>query len=321
VNWNMVMRMTPGRSMPVNEPAVVADGLSKRYGRRVVVDSLTFSLASGSISGLLGANGAGKTTTLRLLVGLARPDAGTSRLFGRRYRDLADPLRQVGTLLDSAGYHPGRRGSDELCITARAAGVSEKRVEEVLELVSLGRAGGDRTGAYSTGMRQRLALAESLLGDPPLLLLDEPASGMDPRGRNWLREFLRAQADSGRTVLVSSHILAEVERLVDRVIILDKGRCVADGPLAELLGRAGPRLYVRTGRPDLLAALLVDAGGHVAAAEGGLRIEGLTPERVGDIAAAADVPLYELRPARAQLEDVFLALTGPHVDQHRKGEQ
>jgi ABC-2 type transport system ATP-binding protein len=306
--------MTTGAWTPAAGPVVVAERLTKRYGRRAAVDAFTFSLPSGSVTGLLGANGAGKTTTLRMLVGLARPDAGSALLFGRPYRDLPDPLRQVGTLLDSAGYHPGRRGRDELGVTARAAGLSRGRVAEVLDLVGLGQAGGERVGAYSTGMRQRLALAESLLGDPPLLLLDEPASGMDPRGRHWLREFLRAEADSGRTVLVSSHVLAEVEQLVDRVLILDRGRCVADGPLAELLGQTAARLHVRTARPDQLAALLADAGGHVDAGDGDLTVEGLTGERVGEIAAAAGVPVYELRQAPAQLEDVFLSLTSPPTD-------
>jgi len=211
--------------------------LTKRYGELTAVDAVTFSLKAGTVTGFLGPNGAGKTTTLRLLLGLAEPTAGEALIFGRRYRELEQPLRRVGAVLESADFHPSRRGRDHLRTLALAAGLPLSRVEEVLELVELTGVASRRVKTYSLGMRQRLGLAGALLGDPELLILDEPANGLDPAGVHWLRGFLRRFAEQGRTVLVSSHVLAEVAQTVDQVVIIDRGRLLATGPLADLTER------------------------------------------------------------------------------------
>ncbi|MGH2848015.1 MAG: ABC transporter ATP-binding protein [Thermoleophilaceae bacterium] len=216
---------------------VTASSLTKRFGELVAVDELTFSLRAGTVTGFLGPNGAGKTTTLRLLLGLADPTAGEALVFGRRYRDLADPARRVGAVLESTDFHPGRSGRDHLRTLALAAEIPSSRVEEVLELVELDSAADRRVKTYSLGMRQRLGLAGALLGDPELLILDEPANGLDPAGVHWLRGFLRRFAEQGRTVLVSSHVLAEVAQTVDRIVIIDRGRLLKSGPLADLTER------------------------------------------------------------------------------------
>jgi ABC-2 type transport system ATP-binding protein len=222
---------------PAQREAVVScRSLTKRYGELVAVDAVTFSLESGTVTGFLGPNGAGKTTTLRLLLGLATPTTGEARVFGRRYRDLEQPIRQVGAVLESADFHPGRNGRDHLRALALAAGLPLGRVEEVLELVELRDAARRRVKTYSLGMRQRLGLAAALLGDPELLILDEPANGLDPAGVHWLRNFLRQLALEGRTVLIASHLLAEVAQTVDRVLIIDHGRLLASGRLDELTG-------------------------------------------------------------------------------------
>jgi len=209
------------------EPVVSARGLTKRYGRQLAVDDLTFALAAGTITGFLGPNGAGKSTTLRLLLGLARPTAGEALVFGRRYEDLGHPARRVGAVLESGDFDPGRSGRSHLRVLALAMGVEGGRVDEVLELVGLRAAGSRKVGTYSLGMRQRLGLAGALLGDPQLLLLDEPANGLDPEGIHWLRGFLRQFAYQGRTVLISSHVLAEIAQTVDAVVIISRGRLVA----------------------------------------------------------------------------------------------
>ena len=218
------------------EPVVIATSLTKRFGELVAVDELTFSLYPGTVTGFLGPNGAGKTTTLRLLLGLAEPNAGEVVIFGRRYRELDDPARRVGAVLESNDFHPGRSGRDHLRVLALAAEIPSWRVEEVLALVELEAAAERRVKTYSLGMRQRLGLAAALLGDPELLVLDEPANGLDPAGVHWLRRFLRRFAEQGRTVLVSSHILAEVAQTVDEVVILNRGRRVASGRLDQLTG-------------------------------------------------------------------------------------
>jgi ABC-2 type transport system ATP-binding protein len=220
------------------EPVVIASSLTKRFGELVAVDELTFSLRPGTVTGFLGPNGAGKTTTLRLLLGLAEPTAGEVLVFDRRYRELDSPARRVGAVLESNDFHPGRSGRDHLRVLALAAEIPSSRVEEVLALVELDAAAERRVKTYSLGMRQRLGLAAALLGDPELLVLDEPANGLDPAGVHWLRGFLRQFAEQGRTVLVSSHILAEVAQTVDEVVILNRGRRVASGRLDELTGHA-----------------------------------------------------------------------------------
>ncbi|MGH2658824.1 MAG: ABC transporter ATP-binding protein [Actinomycetota bacterium] len=231
------------RGLPVppeatSAPVVTVRSLTKRYGELVAVDDLTFSLRSGTVTGFLGPNGAGKTTTLRLLLGLAEPTAGEALVFGSRYRELDDPARRVGAVLESSDFHPGRSGRDHLLALALAAEIPSSRVEDVLALVEIEAAARRRVKTYSLGMRQRLSLAAALLGDPELLVLDEPANGLDPAGVHWLRRFLRRFAEQGRTVLVSSHMLAEAAQTVDQVVIIDHGRRLASGRLDELTGHA-----------------------------------------------------------------------------------
>jgi ABC-2 type transport system ATP-binding protein len=220
------------------DPVVSVRALTKRFGELAAVQDLTFSLDRATVTGFLGPNGAGKTTTLRLLLGLAEPSAGEALVFGRSYGELEDPARRVGAVLESNDFHPGRSGRDHLRVLALAAEIRQARVEEVLELVQLGPAAGRRVKTYSLGMRQRLGLAAALLGDPELLVLDEPANGLDPAGVHWLRTFLRRFAEQGGTVLVSSHVLAEIAQAVDRVVIIDRGRLVAIAALDELTGGA-----------------------------------------------------------------------------------
>src|SRR6266511_2387711 len=221
---------------PPGEPVVSVQALTKHFRDVVAVEDVTFSLEAGTVTGFLGPNGAGKTTTLRLLLGLARPSAGEALVFGRRYRELDDPARLVGAVLESNDFHPGRSGRDHLRTLALAAEIPRGRVEEVLELVELEPVAGRRVKTYSLGMRQRLGLAGALLGDPALLILDEPANGLDPAGVHWLRNFLQTLARQGRTVLVASHLLAEVAQTVDQVLIIDHGRLLASGRLDELTG-------------------------------------------------------------------------------------
>jgi ABC-2 type transport system ATP-binding protein len=227
--------LSPDAGTP--DPVVAINSLTKRYGELVAVDDLTFSLRSGTVTGFLGPNGAGKTTTLRLLLGLAEPTGGEALVFGRRYGDLDEPARRVGAVLESSDFHPGRSGRDHLRALALAAEIPSSRVEEVLALVEIEAVAERRVKTYSLGMRQRLGLAGALLGDPELLVLDEPANGLDPAGVNWLRRFLRRFAEQGRTVLVSSHMLAEAAQTVDQVVIIDRGRRVTSGRLDELTER------------------------------------------------------------------------------------
>jgi ABC-2 type transport system ATP-binding protein len=226
----------PTESLP-RDQVVTVSSLTKRYGEVLAVDEVTFALRPGTVTGFLGPNGAGKTTTLRLLLGLAEPTAGEALVFGRRYSELDDPARQVGAVLESGDFHPGRSGRDHLRALALAAEIPHTRVEEVLRLVELEASAHRRVKTYSLGMRQRLGLAAALLGDPGLLVLDEPANGLDPAGIHWLRAFLRRFAGQGGTVLVSSHVLAEVAQTVDQVLLIDRGRLIASGRLDELTER------------------------------------------------------------------------------------
>jgi ABC-2 type transport system ATP-binding protein len=290
--------------------AIAVEGLTKRYGAVTAVDDLTFRVRAGAITGFLGPNGAGKTTTLRMLVGLARPTSGRALVFGRPYGELEDPARTVGAALEVSGFHPGRSGRQHLRSLAAMAGLPEARVGEVLALVELEDAANRRVGGYSLGMRQRLALAATLLGDPRVLVLDEPANGLDPAGVRWLRDFLRERAAEGRTVLVSSHVLVEVAQTVDDVVVIAGGRLVHQGTVAELTGgRVGVR--VRTTEPERLAAVLARAGGEVRERDGDLLlVTGLDPRVIGEVALAEAVLVYELGARAESLEDAFLALTG-----------
>ena len=304
--------------------AIEAAGLTKRYADVTAVDDLTFRVREGSVTGFLGPNGAGKTTTLRMVLGLARPSAGEATIAGRRYVDLDDPARTVGANLEIAGAHPGRSGRNHLRALAAMAGLPRSRVEEVLRLVELDQAADRRAGKYSLGMRQRLGLAATLLGDPRILVLDEPANGLDPQGIRWLRDFLRGMAREGRTVLVSSHVLAEVAQTVDDVVVIHHGRLVEQGPV-ETLTAAGAGVLVRSPRPDELRSALYREGLTASVTpNGALVVEGVDAARVGDIAFAAGVPLHELSPRSTSLEEAFLALTsdpGPAAaPAERKGE-
>jgi ABC-2 type transport system ATP-binding protein len=287
--------------------AIETVGLTKRYGDVTAVNDLSFAVREGAVTGFLGPNGAGKTTTLRMILALARPSAGHATVLGRPYVQLDDPARTVGANLEIAGAHPGRKGRDHLRALAAMARIPRSRVEEVLELVELKAAANRRAGKYSMGMRQRLGLAATLLGDPRVLILDEPANGLDPQGIRWLRDFLRGLAAEGRTVLVSSHVLAEVAQTVDDVVVIHRGRLVEQGPVSRLT--AGGHVIVRSPRADDLRAALERAG-LTATAEGDeLVVDAEDPARVGDIAYEANVPLHELTTRATSLEEAFLALT------------
>ena len=289
--------------------AIEAVGLTKRYKSVTAVDDLSFRVREGAVTGFLGPNGAGKTTTLRMVLGLARPSEGTATIQGRRYVELDEPARTVGANLEVAGAHPGRSGRNHLRALAAMAGLPASRVDEVLRLVELEDAADRRAGKYSLGMRQRLGLAAALLGDPRVLVLDEPANGLDPQGIRWLRDFLRAMASEGRTVLVSSHVLAEVAQTVDDVVVIHRGRLVQQGPVQSLTA-VGAGVLVRTPRTDVLRTALYREGLTAAEApDGALVVDGADAAQVGEIAFAAGVPLHELAPRSTSLEEAFLALT------------
>jgi ABC-2 type transport system ATP-binding protein len=289
---------------------VVADSLTKRFGSVLAVDSLSFGLAPGTITGFLGPNGAGKTTTLRMLLGLMKPSGGTARIFDSSYAELQEPALRVGAVLESTDFHPGRSGRDHLRMLSRAARLPDARVDEVLRLVELKEAAHRRVKGYSLGMRQRLGLAAALLGDPELLILDEPANGLDPEGVRWLRDFLRAFAAGERTVLVSSHVLAEVAQTVDQVLIINRGKLVVESSLEQLTTRVGGSVRARTPeRAKLQQALQQEHIETTAVDEQVLLVHGVSSEQVGDLAFAAQVPIHELAPDGSSLEDIFLQLT------------
>jgi ABC-2 type transport system ATP-binding protein len=295
--------------------AITVQGLTKRFGDVLAVDRLHFAIDEGTVAGFLGPNGAGKTTTLRMLLGLVAPDAGTATIGGRPYRELPDPVRRVGAVLEAGGFHPGRSARDHLRVMATAAGLAPGRVEEVLSQTGLEGAARRRVGGFSLGMRQRLGLAAALLGDPEVLVLDEPANGLDPEGVHWLRGLVRGLADQGRTVLVSSHLLAEVAQTVDQVVIIEKGRLVAQSTLAALTAGADRTVRVRTPEPEALRGLLLARGATVTVdGPDQLSVGGVTTEQVGQAAAAGGVVLHEMRFERSNLEDVFLELTGRKGD-------
>ncbi len=290
-------------------PPIEVRGLTKRYGSTVAVDNLSFTIPAGRITGFLGPNGAGKTTTLRAVLGLVRPTAGEARVVGEPYRRLPDPLRTVGAVLEADSFHPTRSGRNHLRVLVTAAGIPQSRVDEVLAQVELSGAARRRVGGYSLGMRQRLSVAGALLGEPGLLVLDEPANGLDPEGIRWLRNFLRSFAEEGGTVFISSHVLAEVSQLADEVVIIHRGRLVAHEPLAALTARAAGGTIVKSPDADRLREQLAQAGlDGTAVGPGELRVAA-PPARVGEIAAEAGAVLHELRGEGATLEEVFLALT------------
>jgi ABC-2 type transport system ATP-binding protein len=293
--------------MPTSTTIDVA-GLTKSFGPVRAVEDLSFTVEPGLVTGFLGPNGAGKTTTLRMLLGLVRPTAGTATFGGTAYRDLAHPLSTVGTALEASSFHPGRSARNHLRVYALAAGIPRARVDEVLTQVGIAEFADRRVGGYSLGMRQRLGLAFALLGDPGVLVLDEPVNGLDPEGIKWIRSFLRRLAGEGRTVLVSSHLLSEVQQSVDRVVIISHGALVYEGGLAGLES-AQRVLADAPDRPALESALLA-AGATIDPVPGGLAVTGLSPERVGAVAQAAGVALSLLAAEQTGIERAFLELVG-----------
>jgi ABC-2 type transport system ATP-binding protein len=281
--------------------------VTKRYGHEVVLDDLTFTVQPGRVTGFLGPNGAGKSTAMKILLDLAKAGHGHATIGGTRYRDMGDPARTVGAVLEPNAFHPGRSGRNHLRILADGAGIEHSRIPEMLEAVGLTHAADRHVGGYSLGMRQRLGLAAALLGDPPVLVLDEPGNGLDPQGIRWLRDLLRERAAVGGTVFVSSHLLAEVEHLADEIVVLNHGRLVATGALSTLQ-QAGTS--VRTAAPDQLAQLLRSAGATVhTGTEGELVVRGIDITEIGDRACAAGIPLHELTPQAGSLEELFLGWT------------
>ncbi|MEU2547300.1 ATP-binding cassette domain-containing protein [Streptomyces roseolus] len=290
--------------------------LTKEYGGRRAaraVDGLTFRVEPGRVTGFLGPNGAGKSTTMRLVLGLDRPTSGTATIGGRPYATLDEPLRTVGALLDAQAAHPARTGRDHLRFLAASNGLPTRRVDEVLEETGLTPAARRRIRGYSLGMRQRLGIAAALLGDPGVLMLDEPANGLDPEGIVWIRELLRRLAGEGRAVLVSSHLMNETATFADHLVVLGRGRLLADVPMREFIdAHSHPRVRVRTGDPIRLRATLLARGwtvGETADRDGRWTVEGASAEEIGAVTAREGIPVFELADERASLEQAYLALT------------
>ncbi|MGK5441764.1 ABC transporter ATP-binding protein [Micromonospora sp. URMC 105] len=292
--------------------------LSKRYGDKVAVDSLTFQVRPGIVTGFLGPNGAGKSTTMRMILGLDAPSAGTVTVNGRRYADHPAPLREIGALLEARAVHTGRSARNHLLAMAATHGIGRRRVDEVIELVGLGEVAGKRAGGFSLGMGQRLGIAAALLGDPRVVMLDEPVNGLDPDGIRWIRGLLRGLAAEGRTVFVSSHLMSEMAQTAEHLIVVGRGRLIADVPLAEFT-RQATRGTVRVRSPQAAALrdLLLGPDVTVTGGEPGLlEVTGLRREEIGDRAAAAGLTLHELTAAEASLEEAFMTLTRDAVEYH-----
>lgn len=303
--------MTSPRTSAGDPAALRVEGLTKRYGRKTAVDDLSFTVRSGRVTGFLGPNGAGKTTALKAVVGLARPTAGRAFVRGTPVTAIRPDARLLGVQIEPCGAHPGRTGRAHLRSLAALAGLPRRRVGEVLELVGLADAARRRVGKYSMGMRQRLGLAAALLGDPEILVLDEPVNGLDPQGIRWLRTLLRDRAADGGTVLLSSHMLGEAARTVDDVIMIDRGRLVHEGAIRDLERSARSGVVVRTAEAERLSGLVVAAGGRTQRDDGGgLLIEGLDIAEVAQLAHRGSVLLEEIVQRTASLEDVFFGLMG-----------
>ena len=285
-------------------------GLTKRFGPATAVDGLSFAVGTDTVTGFLGPNGAGKTTTLRVLLGLVAPTSGQGTIWGKPYRELGNRRYRVGAVLEASGFHPGRSVADHLRVRCAATGAARSRIGAVLAETGMEGLAGRRAGTLSLGERQRLGLAGALLGDPEVLILDEPANGLDPAGVLWLRGFLRRLGDEGRTVLVSSHILAEVAQFADRAVVIDRGHLVSAGPVTELVKAARQAIVVRTPRAEELRAALTSEGAAVrAAAPDRLEVTGLGTEQVATLAAALGIPIFEMTADTASLEQAFLRLT------------
>jgi ABC-2 type transport system ATP-binding protein len=301
--------------------------LTKRFGNKVAVDHLSFSVQPGRVTGFLGPNGAGKSTTMRVILGLDHPTGGSATIFGRPYARLASPLRTVGAVLEARSVHGGRSARNHLLFLAQTQGLPASRVDEMLDLVGLRDVAGKRSRSYSLGMSQRLGVAVALLGDPQVLLLDEPVNGLDPEGVLWIRNLMKHLASQGKTVLVSSHLMNEMAVTADHLVVIGRGRLLADAPTAEVVARgSGQSVRVRTPDADRLTALITDAGGSVIPGSNGspggdpddttpvLTVTGLPAARIGQLAASAAIALHELTPQLATLEDAFLELTSDSLE-------
>jgi ABC-2 type transport system ATP-binding protein len=295
---------------------IEATELTKRYGAKTAVDGLSFTVRPGVVTGFLGPNGAGKSTTIRMILGLDAPTAGEVRVDGRRYRDLRAPLEHVGALLEARSIHPGRSAFNHLLALARTHGITRRRVDEVIELVGLRAVARKRAGTFSLGMGQRLGIASALLGDPSTLVLDEPVNGLDPEGIHWVRGLLRGLAAEGRTIFVSSHLMSEMALTADHLIVVGRGRLLADMPVADFIAEASPAVVrVRSPHATRLRELLVEEGVAVSSDEPGvLDVTGLSAEAIGDRAAAEGLALHELSSRHASLEDAFMELTRDAVE-------
>ncbi|AZS36964.1 ABC transporter ATP-binding protein NatA [Microbacterium lemovicicum] len=299
---------------------IVAEQLTKRFGDKTAVDDVSFTVRPGKVTGFLGPNGAGKSTTMRMIVGLDRPTSGSVTVGGARYATLRSPLTEVGVLLDAKAVHTGRTARDHLRAMAATHGLGRSRVDEVIELTGIGSVAGKRAGKFSLGMGQRLGIAAALLGDPHTLILDEPVNGLDPEGVRWVRQFVRHLASEGRTVLLSSHLMSEMAQTADHVIVLGRGRVLADAPLSDLVRAwTTTTLVVRSPRLTELTNALAGPDITVTAVEpGAASVTGTAAVAVGDLAASLGIPLHELSPRSGSLEDAYLALTGDAVEYKTK---
>jgi ABC-2 type transport system ATP-binding protein len=296
---------------------IEVSGISKRYGERLAVDDLSFTVRPGVITGFLGPNGAGKSTTMRLILGLDAPSSGSALVNGKPYRELRSPLHEVGAMLEARAIHTGRSGYNHLLALAQTQGIPRKRVDEVIDMVGLQSVARKRVGGFSLGMGQRLGVAAALLGDPKTVILDEPANGLDPEGIRWIRNLLKGLAADGKTVFLSSHLMSEMQQTAEQLIVIGKGRLIADTSVAAFVAQASSGAPVRVRTPDgaALSAALIGAGARVTTEEdGAIGVQGLTIEQVGELAAAERLVLHELTPVQVSLEDAFMSITKDSVE-------
>jgi ABC-2 type transport system ATP-binding protein len=300
---------------------IEARHLTKRYGKTLAVDDLTFDVRPGQVTGFLGPNGSGKSTTMRMILGLDNPNGGGVAINGHPYRDLRWPLREVGGLLEAKSVHPGRSAYNHLWALAQTNDIPRARIDEVLDLVGLASVARKRAGTFSLGMGQRLGIAAAMLGDPGVLLFDEPVNGLDPQGIRWVRVLLKRLASEGRTVFVSSHLMSEMALTADHLVVIGLGRLIAEQPVADFIAESsGQRVLVRTPKLDALAAALAEAGGHVSNRDGeALEVTGLSAAEIGDLAARLAIALHELTPQMASLEDAFMDMTEESVEFRGEG--
>ena len=297
---------------------IVAEGLTKVYGEKTAVDDITVTVQPGRVTGFLGPNGAGKSTTMRMIVGLARPTSGAVTVAGRDYRDLPAPLHEVGALLEARAVHTGRTAANHLLALAQTHGIPRARVREVIDMVGIGEVADKRVGSFSLGMGQRLGIAAALLGDPGTLILDEPVNGLDPEGIKWIRDLLRYLAGQGRTIFVSSHLMSEMALTADHLIVVGRGRVVADEPVSSFIARASTRaVHVRSPQAEEVSGVLRAAGAGVTVRPDGLLVvTDLTAPAIGDLAAGHGLRLHELSPQQASLEEAFMELTADDLEYH-----